>query len=60
MYKNGKFHKPLTKIIAIVFCIGVDTAIAGVIAGQIVRHGLFNRGVIYKIRGYGISNIVYQ
>ncbi|MFV0559574.1 MAG: hypothetical protein ACK5NA_02535 [Enterococcus sp.] len=39
---------------------GVGTAIAGVVAGQIASHGLFNRGVIYKIRGFGISNIVYQ
>lgn len=59
---NGMYALGINGIAATVAVLfpGVGTAVAGVVAGQIASHGLFNRGVIYKIRGFGISNIVYQ
>lgn len=59
---NGMLNVGVGGIAAIVSATvpGIGAALAGVVATNIATHGLFNSGVIYKIRGFRISSIVYQ
>ncbi|MTD40396.1 hypothetical protein GIX45_17580 [Erwinia sp. CPCC 100877] len=59
---NGMLNIGVGGIAAIVATLfpGVGTAVASVVASSIAGNGLFNNGVIYKIRGFRLSTIVYQ
>lgn len=59
---NGMYSIGINGIAATIGVLfpGIGTAIAGVIAAEIAGHGLFDRGVIYKIRSFKLSDIVYQ
>ncbi|WP_207696294.1 hypothetical protein DOK67_0002989 [Enterococcus sp. DIV0212c] len=59
---NGMLNIGVGGIAAIIATVlpGIGTAVGSVVATTIAGHGLFNNGVIYKIRGFGLSTIVYQ
>lgn len=59
---NGMLNIGVGGIAAVIATLfpGVGTAVGGVVAGQVASHELFNNGVIYKIRGFRLSTIVYQ